>query len=400
MRASGESVAILGSTCEITSRFADFAHYWRENPTAARFALQSQARSLLPDERVRNCLRTRISRDASVEVFHHTGLYAASYGNLQTCASSWHCPVCASKIATRRREELSTGLDNWVGGVVLATFTLQHVLEDTCVDVLNALRKAYRAFWSNRPGRRIAAEYGVSGKTRGLEVTHTANGWHWHLHVLMFLKQPGIYLENLRRDMLAHWQNEVARAGRFADSLHGLDIRSSNKEVVDYVSKYGLEGEGPWRKEGEAWTEAHELALAHVKRRTKKGGLTPFQLLALSLVGDKDAGPLFTEFAKTVKGKSQLHYSKGLRDLLGLKREKSDAELAAEQDKMAVLLARLTPDNWKVILGNDARSDLLKVARTGDPWLVLEFLEDLGVYDVYLPGLVDDPNYHGPHRRY
>lgn len=397
----------LGSTCEITrGSFHDFMNFWRENPRLARFALQTEARSLLAGHRVGNCLRVRISAKDPVGVLHVASVRGAHYGNLQTCSSVWVCPICASKIATRRREELAAGVENWTGKdgntVLLATFTLQHLAADSCGDILGAITSAHSDFWRWWQGKGIVARYRIAGRVRGLEVVDGLNGWHWHYHVLLFI-QGGVTageVDQLRGDMSEHWQSTVKRGGRYADGVHGVDVRATNRDVVDYVSKYGLEGDGKQNQgKGGGWSESHELALGHIKRASS-GGLTAFQLLALSLCGEKEAGTRFVEYVRACKGKSQLHWSPGLRALLGLGREKSDQELAEEQHEKATILAQLEQHHWRVILGNAARGELLKVADSGDPWLVLEFLEDLGVYDAYLPDLVHDENYHGKFRIY
>lgn len=71
-----------------------------------RFALQSAVRRILPDSRTSTCLRLKQKHVERVEVFRSTKHNRAHYGGLQTCSSVWACPVCAAKIAERRRQEL------------------------------------------------------------------------------------------------------------------------------------------------------------------------------------------------------------------------------------------------------------------------------------------------------
>ena len=63
-----------------------------------RFALQSVARSILPESRTAKCLRIR-AHDCDVQVWKSKEHGTASYGGLQTCGSVWACPVCAAKSA-------------------------------------------------------------------------------------------------------------------------------------------------------------------------------------------------------------------------------------------------------------------------------------------------------------
>jgi hypothetical protein len=88
---------------------------------------------------------------------------------------------------------------------------------------------------------------------------------------------------------------------------------------------------------------------------------------------------VFQEYAAWFKRKRQLFWSKGLRArLLGKDEEKTDEELAAEQMEEAVLLGRLTRTQWRVVLANDARGELLEVAHSGDWHKVKRFLRDIG----------------------
>lgn len=393
--------ASLGSTCEITIRYEDFSLFARENPQSARFALQSESRDLLPNERVKNCLRVRRSQREPVDILYVSATNSAHFGNLQTCGSIWICPICASKITSRRRSELSLAVEVWTGRgnrILLATFTLQHFVGEPCADILLGILKSFSKLWGERAGQKLLRKYKVIGRVRGLEVTYTlAGGWHWHIHGLFFVEgeiSPGIIGE-MQGDFSEVWQGVLGRHGRYADGQHGVTIRFTDREIADYVAKYG-EG-GLKLYDARAWTEAHELALSPVKKAAV-GGYTPTQLLGLSLCGAEDAGRLFVEYHKAVKGKSQLYWSRGLRGLLGLVKDKSDEEIAEEQDQTAAILARLDRDQWRIILANDARSDLLKVAKTGDVWAVLDFLEDFGLTDVYYPLLLNDPNYLGLYR--
>ncbi len=59
--------------------------------------------------------------------------------------------------------------------------------------------------------------------------------------------------------------------------------------------------------------------------------------------------------------------------------EKSDGEFAAELVEDAVLLALLTPAQWRIVLANDARGELCDVAGSCDPAQVSAFLVSLGI---------------------
>ncbi len=73
-----------------------------------RWELQASARELLPESRLRVCYRHRQKKNDFVRVYRRGEGEKAStyYRGLQVCGSVWSCPVCASKITERKRQEL------------------------------------------------------------------------------------------------------------------------------------------------------------------------------------------------------------------------------------------------------------------------------------------------------
>lgn len=71
--------------------------------------------------------------------------------------------------------------------------------------------------------------------------------------------------------------------------------------------------------------------------------------------------------------------STGLRELLELGEEKTDEELGEEQEEQAVVLAFLAPEQWEIVVANDAWGKLLETARSGDPSGVWRFLADTSI---------------------
>jgi hypothetical protein len=339
-----------------------------------RFALQAGARDLVPDECVAKCLRRVIPGSSSVDLLYAPMVRAAFYRNLITCHSVWMCPVCCSKITERRRIELSTGLASWSGRVILASFTLQHNSSEALSVVLDGLLTAYRSLRSGR-WPEFASDHSIVGSIRALEVTHGFNGWHPHLHVLMFLGSD-LRIIPFEAALKEQWSRVLARSGRYASWSSGVDVRFSDKDIAAYVAKWGKEPR---------WTVAHEIAKAPVKAG-RSGGRSPSQLLADYVAGSELSGALWREYALTFKGRKQLVWSRGLRALLGLvEAEKTDEELAAEQEEVAIVLAQLSLQDWRVVLGNDAVADLQVVGGSGDGEAVARFLSALGVKPCRMP---------------
>jgi len=367
------------------------------NAVVYRFALQSAARDLLPGNRIGVCLRCRVKPE-SVDLLHVPETKSAHYGNLMVCGSVWVCAVCASKITEYRRIEIQEVVDQHLatgGSVALATFTMQHNEFESLEAILDGLQAASQSFWAGSPIQRIKVRFGIEARIRALEITHGKNGWHPHFHVLLFFEKgmtPELMydLEHRCRD---RWLTRLEKNGRYANWENGFTLRWGDNAVAEYLAKMDKE----LNEEFKQWTEAHELAKS-VSKTARQGGRTPNALLADYLQGDKQAGHLWREYSKAIKGKKPIVWSRGLRERYGMELEKSDEQVVTEQNETAVLLAQFDSEQWKAILAHDIRGELLMVAKFGDAWLVLDFLEDFGITGVYYPTLLDDPHYSGDFR--
>lgn len=350
---------------------AKFAAASPENGSAEwvirRFALQAAARRLLPENRVAVCLRKPIPGATSVEIWHAVAAQRAHFKKLITCGGVWSCPVCASKITEHRRVELQMALDYGKYAPFLETFTVRHAVGDDLAKLLDGLLVGYRQYTRNRGFKRMIKGYGVVGAARTLEVTYGENGWHPHLHVLRWLQAPPSDSDQYLADVKRHWLDSVSLAGLDASWEHGADVKDGWRWMAEYVAKWGREP---------LWSLPYEVAKGNVKLG-RSGGRSPNQLLADYIAGDKQAGALWVEYVNAFKGKSQLRWSPGLRDVFGLGAAKSDQEIAAGGDEPSRLLATLSLDEWRVVLGNDAVAELKVVADSGDEERVRQFLASL-----------------------
>lgn len=349
---------------------------WHE-VRALRYLLQAGARELMAMdyERVVSCHR-RPHGQSSVGVHWAYEYQRAFYSGLQTCGSVWMCAVCAAKIAERRRVEIGAAIAAHTssgGQVVLFTFTIRHHRGDDLGASLAGLRAAHKSFKGGRPYQRLRATVSLLGTLSGLEVTHgDANGWHPHIHELWFLG-AGVDLDALQVELLARWSACLERFGLRAVNAHGLQIayRPSGAELLDlYMTKLGG-----------TWDLARELVGSATKRARGAAGRTPAALLYDYTAGDDlEAGLLWFEYAKTFKGRKHIVWSKGLRAaLLGSDVEETDEEIAAKFEEKSIVLAALSPDEWRVVLAHEAVAELLRVADSGDVVAVWAYLDSLGV---------------------
>ena len=353
-----------------------------------RFALQAAARHLLPGERVANCLRSRIFGKEAVELWHIPETASARFGGLQTCGSVWMCPVCAAKISERRKVELETALKaahelGWV--VAMVTLTIPHGRADDPRGLVDRMMKARGKMTGHGSMRNMYDLAGVQGSVRALEVTHGANGWHPHIHELLFVRS-GSHLGKLRKVVREQWFKAVAAAGLGECSRKAFRFDVTDTAIAEYVAKFGR---------NRSWNAEHELTKQVTKKGRGAGQFTPSELLAeFTFNGDAEAGALYVQYAAAMKRRAQLRWSVGLRAklMIGLEPveavrliEREDGELAEERDKKGELLALIPFPVWQRVLPSLGRKDLrpvlLNLASTGDEVAVMDFLRDLGNMD-------------------
>ena len=357
-----------------------------------RWALQAAARSLLAGARVEGsdlflakrlewCMSRVSFGHRAPDIWQSPSVMRAHYKHLMVCGSVWTCPICAAKISERRRVELSKAIESRKFEVVMVTFTFSHTRQDKLPVSLNILKKSYARVVSGKRWDKFKRANNFVGSVRALEVTHGANGWHPHLHVLFFV-QGKIDREAVRSFFWERWHHELENNNAVALESHGVDVQLSDSQIADYVSKWGHE---PIKetldkfKRGEGWGVAHEIAKQPAKLSRGDKGRSPLQLLADYMNGDKQAGALWVEYVRAFRGQRQLVWSDKFREkFLKLGAEKSDEEIAKASEQDAVLLYSLTLDQWRIVLGNDARGELLEVAHSGNVQEVERFLYRLG----------------------
>ena len=337
--------AALGTHCETTQPLD-------------RWRLLDQARKLLPGESVARCYVALLVQAVQVTIkrwFDQDGKARVGFGGLVTCGSIWHCPVCAAKIAKRRRADLAQGLENAKAQglhVYLLTQTVRHGAGMSLGRMADCFQDARRRFRNRQAWRAFKARDGFALTVCSKEVTCGGeNGWHYHAHELLFTRQPLTAKDEAT--LKAAWVKALKTAfpgmkATKADLEHGLTIQGG-ENAGDYVSKWGLE---------------HELAGAG--KAGRDGNLTPWGLLALAADGCEEAGMLFQEYAAAMRGRQHLKWDKGLREALGLGAMGTDEELAAEAEgEPEEVLATIDAPAWATIVALRMRGAVLAAFSIG-----------------------------------
>ena len=319
---------------------------------AERYAMQSIAKDLLPKERVSICLRTRIKKRGNdyyedIKVWQHLNAGKAFYSGLAVCGSVWTCPVCASKISERRKNELhkaTTAHKQAKGYLAMLTLTIRHKRTDKLDALLDAFNEATSKMMKRKEFSVIREEMGIIGRVKALEVTHGQNGWHPHAHIVIFYENE-TDLTKMRKRMYKLWDAACEKFGLSTTESYGIDLQGAD-HVQAYLAKHG------------SWSIEQEMTKSHIKKG-RESNMTPFDLLRDVLHNDDDySKALYREYAVSFKGKRQLHWSRGLKDHFAIT-DKTDEELAKEKVEQADLLGLITSDQWREIIRRDQRAQLL-----------------------------------------
>jgi hypothetical protein len=335
-----------------------------------RWILQSAAKHLLPKKRVDKCLSILAYGQTDVSVLHNKLRKTAHFGNTQTCGSVWDCPICAVKISERRRvDEVLPAMTRWIdqGGVdgqggqcLLLTLTHPHSKSDVLADLLKCEQKAMKSMRESRTFKDLLDDCGCIGTIRAWEVTHGENGFHPHFHIILFVR-TGLDLFELKERFYLAWANACRLAKLPIPSVLGFDLQDGS-HAHNYVSK------GVWGLD-------HEITKGHLKK--SKAGRSPMDLLrSYAFEQDKQAGALFIEYSKGFHGKRQLTWSPGLKAYFKIG-EKTDEQIAAEQDDQANQLGLIDWPTWLLVLKFKMRGEIIELARLGAWGAILDLLKDL-----------------------
>jgi hypothetical protein len=220
------------------------------------------------------------------------------------------------------------------------------------------------------------------------------HGFHPHYHILLFIDvaaartrygcesfSTDFFAKLLQGPLSGLWLKACDRAGLGAPSAErGCKVEPDRGGgSAKYPAKMGLEGVRQ-DEDKPRWMFADEITRGQTKKAAKGKGETPFQFLdAVLETGDDEAAQLWIEYRVATKGRSQVHFSRGLRDLIGLEPALSDEELAAEVREEDPIWAYLSVRQWRRVLDARAQWELLRVGEVGGLDAVLALLARLEV---------------------
>jgi hypothetical protein len=314
--------------------------------------------------RVSCCHRNPIKQATSVQVWAKLNAFIPGhFVGLQTCALPWLCPICSPKIAQRRSKEIQQAMDKCLangGQVLMPTFTIPHGRQDPLSETLDLIKKALRWMSSHRQYKQLQGRLGVQGRIIATEMNHgEANGWHPHFHELWFFEGNGVDASKLEAELYVLWKAACAKFGLGEPSRqHGVDVQDGSLAAA-YVAKMG----------DKPWTLADEMAKS-ISKKGRRSNLSFWELIdcyldeSVTTKRRNRAKQLIIEYAEATKGIKVLTWTRELKALYDVT-ERTDAEVAAQQEEEAVFIADISLDDWRIVARHRLQHLILGVCLQG-----------------------------------
>lgn len=373
-----------------------------------RFARRAQIREYTKTKRLRACGYWPTSKEG-VDLHCREDDNVAYYAGLQACGSPWICPVCAAKIRQKHADQIADAALAWINAgrsLYSMMLTVPHDRSMRLAELWDFIRGAFRSLLSGRFWKSIKSDFGLEGFVRSTEVTSGANGWHPHIHILLFFDEQisPASLEELSGLIYERWRSMAEGAGYRTpkrDLFSIAPVRSA-ESVCQYLAKSGFFEDNPdfavieSPAGGKARRVGLELARADLKDG-RRAGRTPFQIIA-----DFCANPaaraadlaLWLEWEDESKGKRSVEWSRdtiyrsdgsytfqSFKKRFGIE-EQTDEELA--QDEVGGAYVRTVSTwEWTALRATDRVGRLLEIAESHGKggveyyleWLTGDFLQ-------------------------
>lgn len=285
----------------------------RREARGRRALLRRQVAAITRLGRVASCMRPRgasaVVRDAEGVCF---------WRGLETCGSVWSCPSCSARVRAERAAEVEqVGLAHLAagGGLAFLTLTLRHFGSHPLKLTLGVVQRGMDAVYRDRRVRHALAAAGVIGYVRATEITRGDNGWHPHLHALLFSAAPidGPLLLALEAAVFRAWAAFAAREGlpvpsreRGARLQVVAAVSGGASSLALYLTKVQDTTGAPVRSVG------GELVRGDLKRG-RKGSRVPFDIAASAYAGNAADLALWHEYERVTRGRRCMEWSRGLR---------------------------------------------------------------------------------------
>lgn len=304
----------------------------------------------------------------------------ASLAGVQCCGNVWGCPVCGTRIAVERGKEIRAALrwaaENGLQPIML-TFTASHDAGMTLEGFKSQFKAAYRAMTQSRAWRQVKKKLQIQHGIKAVEPTLGNHGWHYHYHVLMFIKVDVLKklgnreLDTWRKDARAAWLHELGKVGLSGIGKFALDFSFHGGVGENYLSKLGIGLD-------DVTDAGHELS-GNANKHGK--GATIWTILRRSQAANEDGkdrwSQKYIEYVRAMQGDNWITWSHGLKDLVGLE-DISDQEAASTDENPWTDWLSITDEQYRAVRKLRAYADLLELAAASrSKTAVLAYLVEL-----------------------
>lgn len=263
---------------------------------------------------LRSCGRGTREDSVGVHAVPSDGGSRGTVTGLVSCSSVWSCPVCSAHIRQVRANEISDAAEDHLqrgGGLAMLTLTLRHHEGQGLEELLDGLLDGWRRTIRGAPWKRRIERHGMLGQVRAVEVTYGANGWHPHLHVLLFfdrdLADPE--REDFEGWLHARWSKFITDNGLGRPSReHGIRLqRVYHSTLGRYLAKV-QDNAGNTRGVGLEMARG-DLKSGRIGDDGSRSWL-PFEILNEAATGEVDALRLWWEYETATKGRRCMTWSR------------------------------------------------------------------------------------------
>ncbi len=284
--------------------------------------------------------------------------------NIETCASVWQCPVCRAKIQQGRADQLRLLQQRFEadgGHTFMLTFTLPHYHGQGLRGLLGShkdkagLSGAIARMRQHRTWRDFKAQAGYMADCRAMEVTHGDNGFHPHVHMIVYTTKPAD-LPRAQAMLSPLWADCCEAAGMDRPNEHGV---RATKGVSDYLAKWGA---------------ASELSSDAVKQ-AKNGNRSVAQLESFMLTDPDSVKGILKEYYQAMKGRKLLTWAgENIRDLY-LDDDVTDLELATDDHGQGRKLFNIHRTTWLQIYNTGRIGRMLSMVENSPQTGLFDFLQ-------------------------
>jgi hypothetical protein len=288
-------------------------------------------------------------------------------------------------------------------GLAMVTLTVRHWEAQDLVDLFDGIAKGWSALQSGRWWQDFKARYDLEGMCRTIETTHGYNGWHLHIHALLWLDRPlgdedlelsaADHAQRIEDELYARWVRICERKGLGRPTRErGVKVdpvrrgKDGAADLARYLAKVQDKDTGGERSMG------NEMTRGALKEGRDKWSRTPFQILRdFGRTGDAADLELWHEYEEVTRGRQCVTWTKGLRarlQALAPLDERTEEEIAAAEIGGEVLVLVANESWWThVARVRGRRAELLMAAEDGRAEVIC-LLRSWGVPEaaIMLPG--------------